>query len=74
ASPERRLDALRGLADRVQSSVDAVQHQRQDDLRLRNCAFIATLHNATTDVQRAKARETAQGYAADLRALAATAE
>ena len=70
AGPERRLNALRGLAERAQSSPDLTHREQQTRLREDNCAYIARLHNAATAVQRAKARETLDGYLADLRSLA----
>ncbi len=70
AGPERRLNALRGLAERAQSSPDLAYREHQIRLREDNCAFFARLHNAGTAVQRAKARETVDGYVADLRSLA----
>lgn len=74
AGPERRLSALRDLSERTQSSRDPAHRLRQDELRAQNCEFIATLHNTTNPEQRAHARQTAQGYASDLRTLAAAAD
>jgi hypothetical protein len=71
ADRDRRLAALRLLADRVERSADPAYRSYQAHLRDYNCAFVAQLHNATTAVQRQAARERLQGWAQDLRALSA---
>ena len=70
ADRDRRLAALRALAERSQRSPDPTYRAYQQQLTDFNCAFVARVHNATTPAQRQKARATLKGWEDDLRALA----
>jgi Family of unknown function (DUF6279) len=69
ADRDRRLAALRALAERSQRSPDPTYRAYQQRLTDFNCAFVARVHNATTPPQRQKARANLQGWEEDLRAL-----
>ena len=67
AGPERRLEALKALAQRLERSPDAGYRALQLRLAEYQCASLARLHNATTPAQRQQARETLKGWEEDLR-------
>lgn len=70
ADRDARLAALRTLVVRTERSPDADYRAYQERLAAYNCDFAARIHNATTPAQRQRARETLEGWAADLRSLA----
>lgn len=70
ASPEQvrlRLKAMVGLGI---DGADATDRAASQEFRRAACPVLAELHNSTTPVQRAKAVESLQRYAGDLRQLA----
>ena len=71
ADVDQRLAALRMLTAHTERSPDPVYRAYQIKLAQYNCDFAARIHNATTPVQRLKARETLKGWEDDFRALMA---
>jgi hypothetical protein len=72
ADRDQRLAGLRTLALRLERSPDPGYRAYQARLVEYNCGFAAQIHNAATDEQRRRARDTVKGWEADLRALTAT--
>jgi hypothetical protein len=68
---ESKLAALHALSARLQRAPPGAYRDYQQRLSDYNCAFIASLHNSTTQAQRQAARERLAGWERDLRALAA---
>lgn len=66
---EHVIAALRGLIERVQRSNDRDYRAYQVKLTEYNCAFIATVHNSTTPIQRQHAHDKLKGWETDLRKL-----
>jgi hypothetical protein len=58
------------LLERLRHSPDPAYRAQQEKMTLESCATQATLHNSTSQAQRAKLLETLRGYEADVRALA----
>jgi hypothetical protein len=73
ASPAQAVAQVRGLAQRWQRSPDPAYRAYADRLTQYNCAFAATVHNATTAAQREAAARRMRGWAEDARSLAASA-
>lgn len=71
ADAEQRLAGLKALALRTERPPDPEYRAYQLRLRSYNCALAAQLHNATTAVQRQRARDTLKGWENDLRAMMA---
>ncbi len=69
AETEHVIAALRGLIERVQRSNDRDYRAYQVKLTEYNCAFIATVHNSTTPIQRQHAHDKLKGWETDLRKL-----
>ena len=69
ADRDKRLAALRALAERGQRSPDPTYRAYQQRLIDFNCAFVSRVHNATTLAQRQKARANLKGWEEDVRAL-----
>ncbi|MBI5721800.1 MAG: hypothetical protein HZC37_29355 [Burkholderiales bacterium] len=69
ADRDQRVAALRALAERSQRSPDPAYRAYQQRLTDYNCAFVARLHNATTTVQRQRARDNLKEWEEDLRAV-----
>lgn len=69
ADRDQRLAALRALAERSQRSPDPKYRAYQQRLTDYNCAFAARIHNATTPVQRQRARANLKEWEDDLRAV-----
>ncbi len=69
ADRDQRLAALRVLADRSGRSPDPAYRAYQQRLVDYNCAFAARIHNATTPVQRQRARANFKGWEEDVRAI-----
>ncbi len=69
ADRDQRLAALRALAERSQRSPDATYRAYQQRLTDYNCAFAARIHNATTPVQRQRARANLKEWEDDLRGV-----
>jgi hypothetical protein len=59
----------RQLIARTRVTPDPMLNQYRQDLNKANCAAVASLHNATTPVQRERAVKQMQSYGRDLRAL-----
>ncbi len=59
----------RQLIARTRMTPDPMLNQYRQDLNKANCAAVASLHNATTPVQRERAVKQMQSYGRDLRAL-----
>jgi len=59
----------RQLIARTRVTPDPMLSQYRQDLNKANCAAVASLHNATTPVQRERAVKQMQSYGRDLRAL-----
>lgn len=64
--------SLRAYVERVARSPREGYRRYQEKLEAYNCAFAATLHNATTPAQRQAAASRLKGWEADFRALAAS--
>lgn len=73
ASPAQAVAEVRGLAQRWQRSPDPAYRSYADRLTQYNCAFAATVHNATTAAQREAAVRRVRGWAEDFRSLAGSA-
>jgi hypothetical protein len=71
ASPEQVRAQLKPLMALSIDGADAVDRAASQAFRRDACPVLADLHNSTTPAQRAKAVETLQRYAGDLRHLAA---
>lgn len=71
ADADQRVAALRSLVEHFERSPDPAYRSYRERLATHQCATFAQLHNATTPAQRQVARERLQGWAADLRAIAA---
>lgn len=69
AETEHVIAALRGLIERVQRSNDRDYRAYQVKLTEYNCAFIATVHNSTTPIQRQHAYDKLKNWEIDLRKL-----
>jgi hypothetical protein len=68
---EQSLSALNGVVDRVEHSPREVYRRYSDKLMQFNCAFAASIHNATTPDQRRTAAKRLAGWEDDLRHIAA---
>ena len=66
--------AMRAHGERMARSPREAYRRYQDKLESYNCAFAATLHNATTPAQRQAAANRLKGWEADVRALAASVD
>lgn len=64
--------AMRAYGERMARSPREGYRRYQEKLESYNCAFAATLHNATTPAQRQAAANRLKGWEADFRALAAS--
>ena len=73
ADRDTRVAALRALVARTERSAHAEYRAYQLKLADYNCGLAAQVHNATSAVQRLKARETLKGWEEDLRSLNAAA-
>ena len=71
ADADQRLAALRVLVAQTERSTDATYRAYQVKLADYNCTLAAQIHNATTQAQRLKGRDTLKGWEADLRSLIA---
>jgi hypothetical protein len=71
ASREQALLALNGYVDRLERSPREPYQRYSERLAKFNCAFAASLHNATSVAQRRTAAEKLAGWEGDLRAIAA---
>ena len=72
ANRDQALVALRGYADRLERSPRETYRRYSERLSEFNCAFAASLHNATSAAQRRTAAGKLAGWEGDLRAIAAT--
>ena len=70
---EQRIAALRALVQRTERSPNPEYRAYQIKLSDYNCALAAQIHNATTPVQRQKARDNLTGWEDDLKFLIAPA-
>ena len=70
-STDKTRATIKALLERSLDSPDASYRDYMDKLTQDNCKTFADLHNSTTPAQRARAVETLNGYAQDLRVLAA---
>ncbi len=73
ASREQSLAALRGYVDRLEHSPRDTYRRYSERLNEFNCAFAASVHNATSPAQRRAAAKRLAGWEVDLRAIAAAA-
>ena len=73
AGHEQALTALRGYVDRLEQSPRAAYRRYSERLSEFNCAFAASVHNATNASQRRAAAKRLAGWESDLRAIAAAA-
>lgn len=73
ANRARALAELRGYADRLEDSPRDAYRRYDARLTEFNCAFAASLHNATSAAQRRTAAKRLSGWEDDLRAMIATA-
>ena len=71
ASREQALAELKGYVERLERSPREPYRRYSERLAEFNCALGASLHNATTAVQRRTAAQKLAGWEADLRAIAA---
>ncbi len=71
ADREQRVAALRALVQRTERSPQPEYRAYQVKLGDYNCALAAQIHNATTTLQRQKARDNLQGWEDDLRSIGA---
>lgn len=69
-SRDTALATLRAHVQRLARSPREPYRQYQQKLETYNCAFVASLHNATTQAQRQAAVTRLKGWEADFRALA----
>ena len=74
ANREQAQAALRGYVERLEASPRERYRRYSERLTEFNCAFAASLHNATSAAQRRAAARTLAGWEGDLRAIAASAE
>ena len=74
ANRDSALAALRAHVQRQTRSPREAYRQYQQKLETYNCAFAASLHNATTPTQRQAAAARLKGWEGDFRALAAVAD
>lgn len=72
ASRDGALATLRAYGERMARSPRESYRRYQEKLETYNCAFAASLHNATTLVQRQAAVAKLKGWEADFRALSAS--
>ena len=72
AARQQAQAAARSMAERARQSPRADYRAYQQRLRLDNCQLAASLHNATTPVQRQAARGKLKGWEDDVRALVAS--
>jgi hypothetical protein len=70
ADRDQRLAALRALTERMERSSNPDYRAYQQKLADYNCTLAAQVHNATTPVQRQRARDKLKGWEDDMRALA----
>ena len=70
-APEQAQQAVRGVAERIARSPRDGYRLYEAALTQYNCALAAELHNGTTPEQRRHAVRRLEGWAGDLRALAA---
>ena len=68
------LATVRAYGERMARSPREGYRRYQEKLETYNCAFAATLHNATTPAQRQAAANRLKGWEADFRALAGSPE
>jgi hypothetical protein len=73
-SRDAALSALRAYIQHMARSPREGYRQYQQKLETYNCAFAASVHNATTAAQRQTAAAKLKGWEADFRALAAAAD
>lgn len=71
ADRDTRVAALRAVVARVERSPEPEYRSYQQRLTTYNCELLARLHNSTTPKQRSAARDKLQGWADDIRRLAA---
>jgi Family of unknown function (DUF6279) len=71
---EQSLTALNGVVDRIEHSPRDAYRRHSDRLMQFNCAFAASIHNATTPDQRRTAAKRLAGWEDDLRHIAAEKE
>jgi len=71
STPEAAQAALRALAERAERSPRPAYRDYTKRLIEYNCAFVARIHNLTTQAQRETAQIKLAGWEADLRSLAA---
>ena len=74
AAPAQAQEALRALAQRLQSPPQEDLRRYQAALEQFNCGLAAEIHNLATPEQRRTARERLHGWEMDFRALAAPAK
>jgi Family of unknown function (DUF6279) len=72
APRDTALATLRAYGERMARSPREPYRRYQERLETYNCAFAASLHNATTPAQRQAAVAKLKGWEADFRALSAT--
>ena len=72
ANRERALAALRGYVDRLERSPREPYRRYSERLAEFNCAFAASVHNATSAAQRRAAAKRLAGWEGDLRTIAAS--
>jgi Family of unknown function (DUF6279) len=72
APRDTALATLRAYGERMARSPREPYRRYQEKLETYNCAFAASLHNATTPAQRQAAVAKLKGWEADFRALSAT--
>lgn len=72
ASRDTALATLRAYGERMSRSPREPYRRYQEKLETYNCAFVASLHNATTAAQRQAAVARLKGWEADFRALSAS--
>jgi hypothetical protein len=70
SSRDQALAALRGYVDRLERSPRDTYRRYSERLSEYNCAFAASVHNATTAAQRRVAANKLAGWEDDLRAIA----
>lgn len=72
SSPQQARPVMQGYFERVANSPDPAYRNYQERLTRDSCKTFAALHNSTTPLQRAKARDTLQSYAKDFSILVAS--
>jgi hypothetical protein len=72
--PDTALATMRAYGERMARSPREGYRRYQERLQSYNCAFAATLHNATTPAQRQAAANRLKGWEADFRALSSSPE